>query len=395
MEEKKISEIDSNPNQPRKQFDSLYIRQLADSIQKQGLLQPITIRPYKGRFQIVIGECRYRACKLLNKTTIACSIQELSDEDAFIHSLEENIKRCNLSPIDEANAMLKISSKHREIASKLGMSENRVSQKLSILNLPTELHPFFYSFSGFQPLTETHGRILLSFIKFLDYAIKADVKEERECHHCNDRTESLFFKNFTNKDEVSIYWKNYVYPSWDTKTGSYTKEHHKKIKDCILYDFTKYAYIEGWSTGELEDNLNSFKFDVMYAVTKILPPEDQVDKLIASFREKYKERYKDLQLDKSLMCVDTIFTPIPILKYSKDTEAQKLREDVRIISLEEDANAKTYGHYVCYKRCYEWIRKFGIYENAWMHDMGWFWRYAKQIGMWKDEPLEDEYVETF
>lgn len=210
----KLKDIEPNPNQPRKYFDATYIQELADSINAHGLLQEIVVRPQndtgtipKGKYEIVIGECRYRAHKLLKRNDVCCTVKKLTDEEAFELSLIENIKRNNLSPIEEANAMLKIATKQRDIASRLGISENRVSQKLSLLKLPKPLHGFFL----IEPLTESHGRLLLGFVKFLDDVVH---------------------------------------------TG-------EKVKFITLMNMAEQAHVCRWSTGELEEKIGWFKHDII------------------------------------------------------------------------------------------------------------------------------------
>ena len=99
-----INNIIANENQPRTHFELEKIQELAQSIQQNGLLQPIVVRPYKGQYQIVAGERRYRACKLAGIDEIPCTVQEMDEKETAAAAIVENIQREDLSPIEEALA---------------------------------------------------------------------------------------------------------------------------------------------------------------------------------------------------------------------------------------------------------------------------------------------------
>ena len=100
-----INDIVANKEQPRTHFEDEKIQELAESIMQNGLLQPIVVREYEGKYQIVVGERRYRACKLAGITEVPCIIQELDDNQTANAALVENIQRENLSAIEEALAV--------------------------------------------------------------------------------------------------------------------------------------------------------------------------------------------------------------------------------------------------------------------------------------------------
>ena len=100
----KISLIDPKSDQPRKFFDKALLEELAESIKENGLLQPILVREYgEGRYQIIAGERRYRACRLAGITEIPSIILDKSDADTAQIALIENIQREDLNPIEEGN----------------------------------------------------------------------------------------------------------------------------------------------------------------------------------------------------------------------------------------------------------------------------------------------------
>lgn len=391
MTEIKIEDIVSNPNQPRKHFDSRYIKELGEDIKKRGLLQPIKVRPHKGKYEIVFGECRYRACKLIQKPTIDCIIEELTDQEAFVQSFSENYNRQNLSPIDEALAMLKLSKKQREIASLMNISEIRVSQKLALLDLPTELHPFFYSFCGFKPLSEAHGRQLLSFKKFLDKGINGSVGLGT-CMHYTDRTEGMFLDRIDakNKEDVIRYFTQYIYPTW--KDGKQFNPYHTNIGQCVLYDMTKYAYVEGWSVSHLEESIDGFKFDMMYCVFKSqMPSEAEVVAFLEKFEKKhhiFKDWHPKREVD-----LEMPLATIPIVKYSTDDDAEKTRDefsDMRndLIDAVGEGLYNQYQDYLNYKNVYDKRKKYDIKEAILYDDeyMPWFFKQCHKKG-WFDDDL--------
>ncbi|MGN0653677.1 MAG: ParB/RepB/Spo0J family partition protein [Oscillospiraceae bacterium] len=139
----RLSDIEPNKNQPRKEFDEDTIRELADSINEHGLLQPILVRPLdNGMYQIVAGERRWRACRMLgwNDREVPVIIKELDDEETAKIALVENVLREDLNPIDEAKAyselIEKYSMKQEEVAKLVGKARTSVTNSLRILKLP-------------------------------------------------------------------------------------------------------------------------------------------------------------------------------------------------------------------------------------------------------------------
>lgn len=134
--------IDPGPND-RLHFDENALRDLASSIDQHGLAQPITVRPLGERYEIVAGERRFRAVRLLGRETIPCLVRALDDEQAASIMLAENTSRADLNPIEEAEAYQRrirqfgwTSSRVAEIA---GVSEQRVRDRITLLDLVPEL----------------------------------------------------------------------------------------------------------------------------------------------------------------------------------------------------------------------------------------------------------------
>lgn len=135
----------------RTRFDQASLMELADSIKEHGLAQPITVRllDQMGVYQIVCGERRYRAMKLLGNETIACIIRELSDEEAAAIMLCENVARADLDPVDEGHAyqtrIERFNWTIQECAEKVGVSTHRVTNRLALLKLRPDLQDLIRS----------------------------------------------------------------------------------------------------------------------------------------------------------------------------------------------------------------------------------------------------------
>ena len=139
----RISDIEPNKSQPRTVFDEEAISTLADSIKEHGLLQPILVRPYKDGYQIVAGERRWRACRLLGMTEIPAVVSEMTDIEVAQAAIVENLQRENLNPIEEAEGFKELADKYNmtqeEIAQKVGRSRSAITNALRLLTLPDEI----------------------------------------------------------------------------------------------------------------------------------------------------------------------------------------------------------------------------------------------------------------
>lgn len=139
----RLSDIEPNRNQPRKEFDEDTIRELAESIEEHGLIQPILVRPLdNGMYQIVAGERRWRALRMLGwqDKEIPVVIKELDDEETAKIALVENVLREDLNPIDEAKAYCELIEKYdmtqESVAKLVGKARSSVTNSMRILKLP-------------------------------------------------------------------------------------------------------------------------------------------------------------------------------------------------------------------------------------------------------------------
>ena len=103
-----VSKIQPNPSQPRKEFREEELSGLAESIRENGLLQPVTVRKEGGRYYLVAGERRLRACRLLGLSQIPALLMECEPEDSAVLALLENLQRKDLQMFEEANAIVNL-----------------------------------------------------------------------------------------------------------------------------------------------------------------------------------------------------------------------------------------------------------------------------------------------
>lgn len=139
--------IDANPFQPRRNFNDEEIAELAETIKQHGLIQPITVRKYNGRYQIVSGERRTRASRVAGLTEIDAYVHELlSDKNMAEWALIENIQRVDLNPIEVAESYQQLLENygytHDDLAASVGKSRSAVTNALRLLKLPESVRNF-------------------------------------------------------------------------------------------------------------------------------------------------------------------------------------------------------------------------------------------------------------
>ena len=136
----KISDIRSNPYQPRKTFNESSLKELADSIKEYGIIEPVIVKKSVKGYELIAGERRTKAAKLAGLETIPAVIKDFNDQEMMEIALIENIQREDLNPIDEAFAYQKIielsKMTQEEFANKFGKSRSYVTNMLGLLNLP-------------------------------------------------------------------------------------------------------------------------------------------------------------------------------------------------------------------------------------------------------------------
>ena len=159
----KMDKIVTNSNQPRKYFDNEKMSELKNSIKNSGLLQPITVRKISnGKYEIVAGERRYRACRELGMESIPVIEMNVGDARGYELSVLENIQRENLNPIEEAESYLMLMEVYgytqEKLSEKLGKTRSSVSNKMRILKLPASVKEMVKK----GEISYGHARTLLS-----------------------------------------------------------------------------------------------------------------------------------------------------------------------------------------------------------------------------------------
>ena len=155
-------EIVPNPSQPRRQFDTRELQNLADSIRENGILQPLTVRKRPGGgYELITGERRLRAAQLAGLKQLPCLLTDVSDERSAVLALVENLQRQDLGFFEEAEAIARLMEAHHipqeQLARSLGKAASTLSNKLRLLKLPVDVREQI----NLAGLTERHARALL------------------------------------------------------------------------------------------------------------------------------------------------------------------------------------------------------------------------------------------
>jgi ParB family chromosome partitioning protein len=176
-----IDSIRLNTLQPRKRYDNEKLSELIASIKERGVLQPILVRKKDNGFEVVAGERRLRAARALNMAEVPVIIRDVSDKEALILALIENIQREELNAIEEAQAFKRLiedfSLTQEDVAKSVGKNRSTVSNVLRLLRLPDEIRSAIED----GALSEGHARALLSVenlrdqLKFFRHAVEKGI----------------------------------------------------------------------------------------------------------------------------------------------------------------------------------------------------------------------------
>ncbi|TQR20027.1 ParB/RepB/Spo0J family partition protein [Psychrobacillus vulpis] len=165
VEQIALEKIKPNPFQPRKIFDEEAMKDLSESIKEHGVLQPIILRKKGSKYEIVVGERRFRASELAGLDEIPAVIRELNDQQMMEIAILENLQREDLTPIEEAeayqNLMENLSLTQEQLAFRLGKSRPHIANHIRLLTLPEEVRNSISS----GELTMGHGKALLGLKK--------------------------------------------------------------------------------------------------------------------------------------------------------------------------------------------------------------------------------------
>lgn len=160
----RIADIEPNREQPRKDFDENSMAELADSIARHGVLQPLLVRPiFGGGYQIVAGERRWRAARMAGLAEVPVVVREMNDSEVMELALIENLQREDLSPLEEAQGYQTLMQRYdltqEDISKTVGKSRPSIANALRLLNLPEIIQKMLEE----GKISAGHARTLLSF----------------------------------------------------------------------------------------------------------------------------------------------------------------------------------------------------------------------------------------
>ncbi len=191
--ELKINDISPNNGQPRKVFNDDALKELASSIEENGVIQPIIVQKMGEGYRIVAGERRWRAARIAGLSVIPAIVRDLTDRQTMEQALIENIQREDLNPIEEALAMQNLLKSHKltqeQLAKKLGKPRATVANTMRILNLDESLQEFVSR----GDLSEGHAKVILSLKEKGDQRKVADIIMTRDM---NVRQAEAFVKKY-------------------------------------------------------------------------------------------------------------------------------------------------------------------------------------------------------
>ncbi|MBR3760969.1 MAG: ParB/RepB/Spo0J family partition protein [Ruminococcus sp.] len=240
----RISEIEPNRSQPRKNFSDEAISALADSIQEHGMLQPILVRPLStGGYQIVAGERRWRAARMLGLDEVPVNIRELSDMETMQIAIIENLQRENLNPVEEAAGYNELIEKYGmtqdKVAKMVGRSRSAVANAVRLLALPERVLKMLEN----GDISAGHGRALLGFSDDEELLIAMAVKSsdggltvrqvEKAAQKYADSADELPVKSDTKIDN---YFKE-MELSLNERLGRKVRVDYGKNKGALILEF--------------------------------------------------------------------------------------------------------------------------------------------------------------
>jgi len=198
-----LSLISRNPYQPRSDFNDMELRELAKSIQSYGVIQPVVVRKTKDGYQLVAGERRLRACKMIGYEEIPAIVQEMNDERVAAVSLIENLQRKELNYFEEAHAYARLINEfgmtQEELAKRIGKSQSAIANKLRLLKLPPEIRAQILP----ELITERHSRALLKLdsVSAQEEVLKIIYEKELNVKETEELVETFLQNNIPRENK--------------------------------------------------------------------------------------------------------------------------------------------------------------------------------------------------
>jgi ParB family transcriptional regulator, chromosome partitioning protein len=194
-----VDKIHKNPNQPRKQFDPVALEELKSSIEKRGLIQPITVRQTPGGYELISGERRLRSIRDLKMKEVPAYVIEVENDAVMLElAIIENVQRENLNPIEIANGYQRLLEEYDytqdQVSERVGKKRSTVTNMLRLLKLPVTLQDFLRE----GTLAPGHAKVLLSLENHDQMLDAASKIIER---HLNVRDTEKLVKSMQNKGQ--------------------------------------------------------------------------------------------------------------------------------------------------------------------------------------------------
>ncbi len=213
----RLSEIEPNRDQPRKEFDETALMELSDSIKRHGLIQPLLVRPMiSGGYQLVAGERRWRACRMADIEEVPVTVREMTDGEMMELAMIENLQREDLNPIEEASGYKYLMDNYgltqAEVAETCGKSRSAIANAIRLLALPDDILELI----KIGALTAGHGRAILAIenesLRELAVSMAQNGASVRELERLGKKKEAPEKKREAPKDnyykEMEIALKN-------------------------------------------------------------------------------------------------------------------------------------------------------------------------------------------
>lgn len=238
----RTSEIEPNRDQPRKVFNDEAITALADSIREHGMLQPILVRPIGTGYQIVAGERRWRAARMLGLDEVPVTIKELSDLETMQIAIIENLQRENLNPVEEAMGYNDLIEKYgmtqEKVAKMVGRSRSAVANAVRLLGLPERVLKMLEN----GDISTGHARALLGFEDeemLIAVALKAadgglTVRQVEKAAQKSGETDEI--KTEKSNKKIDNYFKE-MEISLNERLGRKVKVDYGKNKGALILEF--------------------------------------------------------------------------------------------------------------------------------------------------------------
>lgn len=203
-----LDKLMAREDQPRKSFDDDSLKELANSIKADGVIQPIVVRKVDDRYEIIAGERRFRASKLVGLEKVPVVVKNVTDRKARELALVENIQREDLNPIEEAISLKTLMEEYKltqqELSDIIGKSRSYIANNLRLLNLSDHIKEYLIR----GELSPSQGRTLLSLEtdeernKYLDKLLVKEVNirdVEKKAKQSKNKTEDIFIKDICER----------------------------------------------------------------------------------------------------------------------------------------------------------------------------------------------------